>query len=504
MGLPGTAESYWMQSSGATEHDPLLAETNVDVAVVGGGIAGLCTAWELTKAGRAVAVLDAGRIAAGVTGNTTAKLTALHSLIYGDLTSSFGEQAAAQYASSQQDAVEHVAHTAAELNIDCDLERLPAFTYTTSADHVDRMAAEAEAAAKAGLPASFVNETGLPYPVAAAVRVDNQAQFHPRKYLLALAQAIIDHGGRIYENTRIVDLDEGEPCRLRTATGATVTAGEVVVATHYPIFDRAMLFARLVPHRDLVLAAPIPADQDPLGMFITKEDNLRSVRTAPYLDGQRLLIVTGEKFTPGTDAVVEKFERLEAWMRQHFPIGEITHRWAAQDNNSSDHLPFVGPLHAFAKHTWVATGFAGWGMSNGVMSGRLLAASITGQTLPWTELYDPRRLHPLTEAGPLLKAQAKVTSHFVGDRLKSPALDSADELLPGTGAVLRLGGKRCAVYRDEAGALHTISATCTHLGCIVAFNDAEKTWECPCHGSRFDVDGEVLQGPAIRPLSREA
>jgi glycine/D-amino acid oxidase-like deaminating enzyme/nitrite reductase/ring-hydroxylating ferredoxin subunit len=491
-----------MESTPTTAYPPLREDVDVDVVIVGGGIAGLCTAWELVEAGRRVAVLEADRIAGSVTGYTTAKLSSLHTLIYAKLRKSFGADAARHYAQSQQQAVEHVVTVAARLGIDCHLERVPGFTYVESQEQVDQLRAEVDAAAEAGLPASFVTETRLPFPVAGAIRVEDQAQFHPRRYLLALAEDISRRRGQIFERTRAVELDEGEPCRVTTESGATVTARDVVVATHYPVFDRAMLFGRLAPRRELVVAAAIPAERDPQGIYLTQEQNTRSVRTAPYRDGQRLLIITGEQFTPGAGEVSERWQRLVAWTGERFPGAEVVYRWATQDNSTTDQIPFVGPFHRGAKNVYVACGFGGWGMSNGVMSGQLLTELIAGNQLPWADLYDPRRLHPVREAGPMVTLQATVARHFIGDRLRSSYVDSVDDIAAGTGAVLRMEGERCAVHRDETGALHAVSATCTHLGCIVHFNDAERAWECPCHGSRFAVDGSVIQGPANRPLER--
>ncbi|MBB5085315.1 FAD-dependent oxidoreductase [Nonomuraea endophytica] len=491
-----SAQSYWMQSAPGGTYPVLEDDLQVDVVVVGAGIAGLSAAWELVRAGRSVAVLEAGRVAAGVSGHTTAKLSAQHTLIYADLAPSTAQL----YAESQRQAVEHVAATASALGVGCDLERVPALTYAESADGLDRLRAEAEAAARAGLPASFVTDSSLPFPIAGAVRVENQAQFHPRAYLLALTEAMAAEGALVFEGTRVVDLKEGEPCRLTTEGGQSVTAADVVVATHYPIFDRALLFARLRPHRELVVAAPIPAGSDPGAMFITTEQNTRSIRTAPYGDGQRLLIVTGESFTPGAGRVTERLDRLRAWTAERFASAEVTHWWAAQDNSTTDGLPFVGPLHVGARHTYVATGFGGWGMSNGVMAGLLLSALITGGKPPWSEIYDPRRLHPLREAGPAVKAQATVARHLVGDRLAVHHTDDLTGLPRGQATVIKTNGEHRAVYRDTDGALHAVSAICTHLRCVVAFNEAEHSWECPCHGSRFDVDGAVLQGPAVKPL----
>ncbi|MBG0565426.1 FAD-dependent oxidoreductase [Actinoplanes aureus] len=495
-------ESYWMDSTPATAYSSLTDELETDVVVVGGGIAGLSAAWELTEAGHRVALLEADRIAAGVTGYTTAKLSALHTLIYARVRDSAGPEGARRYAQSQQQAVERVAALSSRLGIDCELERVPAFTYAESPDELDAIRDEVAAAAEAGLPASLVEETGLPFPVAGAVRVENQAQFHPRKYLLALAEDLTRRGGQIFERTRVAGLDEGHPCTVTTEAGHTVTARQVVIATHYPVFDRGLLFARMEPRREIVVAGPIPAELDPRGVFITTEENTRSVRTAPYRDGQRLLIVTGEHFTPGTDGVVEHWERLIEWTRDRFPGTPIAYRWATQDNTSTDRVPFIGRFHPGADNVYVATGFGGWGMSSGVLAGQLLAALISGTEPEWTGLYDPRRLNLAREAGSMLKLQAKVAGHFVGDRLRPSHVDSVDDIGPDSGAVVRIGGRQCAVYRDDAGTVHAVSARCTHLGCIVHFNDAEKVWECPCHGSRFGVDGTVIQGPANTPLER--
>ena len=240
-------ESYWIPTSPSTSHPVLTSDITVDVAVVGGGIAGICTAWELTRTGCSLALVEADRIVTGTTGYTTAKLTALHGLIYARLRSSFNAEVAELYARSQTDAIEHVAATVRDLGIDCDFERRPAFTYVESSEQGDLIRDEVAAAQTAGLPASLVTETDLPFPVAAAIRIENQAQFHPRRYLLALAQDLIRRGGQIYERSRVVGLDEGEPWGLTTDAGHTVTATDVVVATHFPVFDRALLFTRHGP-----------------------------------------------------------------------------------------------------------------------------------------------------------------------------------------------------------------------------------------------------------------
>ncbi|MFE5852740.1 FAD-dependent oxidoreductase [Streptomyces sp. NPDC056500] len=501
---PGTNHlyaSWWTRTAPEVVYEPPPGDAEADVVVVGGGMAGICTAWELARAGRSVIVAEADRIASGVTGHTSAKLSALQGMTYTRLTAMFGPEAARLYATSQQEAVEQIGAAADGLGIDCDWERVDAFTFSLSGKREKSLRAETEAANAAGLPAEYVPPGQAPFNAArGAVRLPDQAQFHPGKFLHGLASDIVTRGGRIFEQTRVTGLHEGSPCRLETGRGTRLTAQDVVVATHYPVFDRALLFPRMASHRELVVAAPLPEEQDPRGMYLTDEENTRSLRTAPYQDGKRLLIVTGEKFTPGSGHVEERYDRLTAWALRHFPDAVPLYRWAAQDNWTTDGVPFVGRLHPAARHTSVATGFGGWGLSGGMMAARLLTSLITDGDLPWERLYDPRRLSLRREGGALLKQQTHTARHFIGDRLTADSDSSGENIDPGKGKVIRRGACHYAVSRDDDGTLHTLSARCTHLGCLVQFNDAERTWDCPCHGSRFAIDGSVLQGPATQPL----
>jgi len=501
--VPDANVSWWISSTSANSYPSLPAEgVEADVAVLGAGIAGLTTAYALAREGRSVVVVEAGRIAEGVSGYTTAKVTVGHSLIYADLTDRFDAATARGYAQSQHEALAWLCDTVEREGLDCDLERVPKLVYTEVVEERDTIEGEVEAAVAAELPASLVTTSDLPYPIVAGVRYDDQAQFHPRRYLLGLAERFVALGGRIFEQNRALDVDSGQPCVVHTEQGE-VRAAEVVVATHYPFLDRGLLFARLAAYRDVVVAFDIAADADPGVMAIsdgTEQGGTHSVRTAPYSGGRRLLIVTGGQFKTGQSSTVEdEYATLTAWAQDRFGVGEPVHRWSTQDASSVDRMPYIGRLPLSGDHVWVATGFSAWGMTGGTMAGLLLTDLLQGRENEWGALYDPSRKDVRASAAKLVQENLNVAKELISGQLRAD-VDGADDLAPGHAGIYRGPDGRTAAYRDTAGALHAVSARCTHLGCTVRFNDAEKSWDCPCHGSRFGVDGSVLAGPAVVPL----
>jgi glycine/D-amino acid oxidase-like deaminating enzyme/nitrite reductase/ring-hydroxylating ferredoxin subunit len=487
--------SLWLQTAPPTDYPPLTADLPVDVAVLGGGITGLTTALLLKREGARVAVVEAGRVGGGVTGCTTAKVSALQSTIYSTIGRRHGEEAAAAYAAASLAGVEQVGSLAAEEGIECDLERRPAFTYAADQSERTSVEQELEAARGAGLDAMLTAGADLPYSVPAAVRLDDQLQFHPVRYAQGLASAVAGGGSLVLEGTRALSVSEGSPCRVGTA-GGSITAGQVVVATHYPLLDRGVFFARLKPQRSYCIAARVKGEL-PNGMSINAGSPTRSVRS--YGD---LVIVGGEGHETGaSDATPERYRRLEQFAHAHWDVESITHRWSAQDPTAYDHLPVIGRYTPVSSRLYVASGFMKWGLTIGTFAAMILRDLLAGRDNPWARHFDPNRLS-LRSVPELVEMNAKVGIDFVGDRVKPAEAGSVADVPAGEARVVRDGIGKTGVYRDPGGAVHAVSLRCTHLGCLLRFNAAERSWDCPCHGSRFDVDGGVLEGPAVSPLAR--
>ena len=499
--LPGRAISLWLDNDDRLGAHSLDRDVETDVCICGAGITGLTAAVALARAGRSVVVLDMHEVGAGVSGNTTAKLTSLHQTVYAELRRKFGRSGAATYAAANEDAIAWVADQVAGLDIECGFRRRANYTYTESADEVSKLENEAEAAQEAGLAARFVKSTPLPFGVKGAVVLDEQAEFDPYPYLLALAREVQRCGGSIYEHTTATHVGEGSRPEVRTQSGRTVKARDVIVATHYPFLDRGLYFPRLTPKRSYAIAARV-AGPVPAGMFINVEQPTRSIRAHRTAAGEEFLIVGGEGHNAGEEGETThaRYLALAAFARERLGATEVTHRWSAHDPITADGLPFAGRLTPLSRHVWVATGFRKWGLTNGTAMGAILADRIQGIENPYAGLFDTMRFTPLRSAPGVAKEGLKDARHWIGDRLRRPA--SLDEVGPGDGRIVKTDGRLVAAARDDDGTLHCVSPVCTHLGCRVAFNRAERTWDCPCHGSRFAVDGAVLEGPAVDPLER--
>ncbi|ASN53308.1 FAD-dependent oxidoreductase [Sinomonas sp. R1AF57] len=493
--------SLWIATAQETDYPRLDGDLDVDVAVIGGGIAGLAAALELKRRGLTVGVIEGSRIGTGVTGNTTGKVTSLHRLAYSTLAADHGEDAARAYGQANEAALEHIAKTVAAEDIDCGFRRVANYTYAASAEHLPAIRAEAELAARLGLPASYTADVPLPFPTAGAVRFDHQAQLHAVKYLRGLARAVDGGGSVVVERTMVTELRDGSPAEAVTERG-TVRARDIVVATNVPMADGGRYRERLTLHRSYIVASPVPGGSLPEdATFISADEPMRSILSTRE-GGTDYVLVGGEGHPVGAEGggapgagSAERFDRLAEFSRERLGSGAPAYRWSTQDTLPADGLPFAGPLAPDARHVYVITGLRKWGLTNGTAAALAVADAITGGASPWAGLFDSTR-------GVAPARQAESTT--AEPRL--PPWRGLPRLAPREGAVFDVDGKATAVYADDSGAPHALSARCTHLRCVVEFSrgaDGEApTWDCPCHGSRFALDGTVIQGPAEKDLAR--
>ncbi len=491
--------SFWIATTPETSYPSLEGAISVDVAVVGGGITGITAATLLKNEGKTVALLESKRIVRGATGYTTAKVTAGHGAVYRELISSFGEENARLYAEANQAAIERIAQLAEEGGIDCDFERKTNYVYGETTEEGAALRDEAEAERRIGLPSSWTNDTPLPFAVGGAVRLENQAQFHPRKYLLALAASLPGDGSHVFELTRVLDAREGDPCTIMAEHG-TVTARDVVIATQLPILDRGLFFAKAHAHRSYAVAAPLDGAPDPDGMFINAGQPTRSVRT--LRDGERVYIqVGGQGHKAGRAGdTPERYDTLEAFLRTHWPAAApVEYRWSTMDFMPLDRVPYIGRLRRTSDHLFAATGFNKWGMTNGTVAAMLLTDRILGRGNAWAGVFESKRWHVRASLARFVAENTATGLRYVTDRLRR-ADTRIDDLRPGEGGIVRVRGRKTAVYRDEQGKLHAHSPLCRHLYCLVGWNPAERSWDCPCHGSRYSAEGKVIQGPTTRDL----
>jgi glycine/D-amino acid oxidase-like deaminating enzyme/nitrite reductase/ring-hydroxylating ferredoxin subunit len=488
--------SLWMATAASRTFGMLETDLRADVAVVGSGIVGLTTAVLLQREGLDVVVLEASELAAGATAHSTVKVTIGHGLHLSDLAHRYGHDTAAAYLRANRIGMTTIGELQRTLNIDCDLVERRHILYAEDDASQDAVLRELAVEEGLGLPATFSREIDVPFPVTGALILDGQAQFHPRRYLLGLADRFVGIGGSVYDHTPVENIDDAGELILRTSRGE-VRADHVVVATGMPIVANGLFFTKVFPRREYAVAAVIDRANAPLDMYYSAGEPTHSLRTAEA-GGEMLLIVVGGSHTTGEEEDTEqRYEALSVWLRERFPVTGLRYRWSTQDYDSMDGIPFVG--YAGRSNLLVATGFGGWGMTNGSAAAAALRDTILGRDTSWADIYDVDRHHPLGAATSFVTENLRVGVHRIGDRLL-PHRARLDALVAGDGIVVDAAGGPVAVHRDDAGALHAVSAICSHLGCVVGWNAAERSWDCPCHGSRFGVDGRVLHAPATRAL----
>jgi glycine/D-amino acid oxidase-like deaminating enzyme/nitrite reductase/ring-hydroxylating ferredoxin subunit len=498
----GSTISVWAATETTPSRSFLKEDLRADVCVVGAGIAGMTTAYLLARAGKTVVVLDDGPIGGGMTGRTTAHLVTALDDRYFELERLHGEAGARLAAESHAASIDRIESIVKEEKIDCEFERLDGYLFVPPGESKKILERELEAVHRTGLTNIEMVERApmKSFDTGKALRFPRQAQFHPLKYLSGLARAIERDGGRIYNQTHASKIEGGEPARIETVAGHTVDADAVVVATNTPVNDLFAIHTKQAAYLTYVIGARVPKDSVTRALYWDTPDPYHYVRIESA-DGHDVLISGGEDHKSGQkDDANRRFAALERWTRARFPMmTEIEYRWSGEVFEPIDGLAFIGRNPLDADNVFIATGDSGNGMTHGTIAGMLITDLIMGKANEWAKLYDPSR-KTLSAAGEFVKENLNVAEQY-SDLVMPGEVDSTDEIKPESGAVVRRGLKKIAAYKDKDGAVNELSAVCPHLGCIVDWNSLEKTWDCPCHGSRFDALGQVIMGPANSDLS---
>lgn len=511
----GDLVSFWERTAKKFRSEPLAENLTTDVCIVGAGIAGITTAYLLARERKNVVLIDDGPVGGGMTGRTTAQLVNAIDDRYIDIEKFLGEECARLMAESHTAAIDLAEQIVRDNKIDCNFERVDGYLFLPPGGSVKDLMDERDAAQRAGISGiERIDEVpNAKIKSEAVLRWPRQGQFHPLKYLDGVARAIVDLGGKIFTGTRVMSVKDGDRVTVETSDGHKVTAGAAVVATNCPINDLLVIHSKQAPYATYVICLRITKEIDHALFWDTAqtaEEEKKIIGPVPYhyirfardTEGDVLMVGGQDHKTGQASDCEQRFAKLERWARDRFPfVGEITDRWSGQVMETVDGVAYIG-LNPGDKHVYVVTGDSGNGITHGTLAGKVIVDLIAGRENPWAKLYDPSRktLQPQVVAD-YIAENANVAAQM-RDYFTSGDEPAADKIKNGEGAVLRDGVKKIATYRDEQGTLHKFSAVCPHLKCIVRWDSCEKTWDCPCHGSRFDALGRVVNGPAISDLER--
>jgi glycine/D-amino acid oxidase-like deaminating enzyme/nitrite reductase/ring-hydroxylating ferredoxin subunit len=494
------ATSVWFANTNPTSFPTLDRDLVVDVAIVGGGITGVTAALLLARQGQQVALIEKDRLGHGESGATSAHLTQALDTRYRQIMLMHGIDTARLVAEAQRSAIDRIARIASELRIDCDFARVPGWLYTESEEDVATVEEELEFAHSAALDVRLDRHPPLPFAVKSAVCFRNQARFHPLKYLFALADRVSALGAHLFEGAHVVEVTDGDPCEVTTER-ATVRARHVLLATDVPLNDESLFQTKLKPQRSYLIAVRVPRAQAVDGLFWDSEEPYHYTRSFAGPDG-RLLIIGGKDHRVGTgdQAPLDAVEALEAYARERFDVEEVVGRWSGQIIEPLDGLAYIGPRSSGSR-VHVATGYSGNGLTQGTLAAMILSDLVLDRANPFAIVYDPGRT-TTAAAMDYIRRNSVVAVNWIRDHLTTLDANahSLEEVPAGGGRIVAIGGEKYAVARDGDGTMHCLSPVCTHMGCDVAWNDFEKTWDCPCHGSRFDLEGHAVHGPATTRL----
>ena len=492
----GRCLSLWQDT--ATPHhaqfNKILPDALHDVAIVGGGITGITLGLLLQKQGRKCIVLEAKNLCYGTTGGTTAHLNTLLDNPYSSIIKDFGRESAQRVARAANEAIALIESNVLEYKIDCGFERTSAYLFSQDEKQTNELNGIYDACNDVGIESKFSNTIPVPINFRKALEVPGQGKFHPLRYVQTLARAFEECGGMILENCRVTDADEDEVITLDTTLGK-LKAKTIVYATHIPPGIN-LLHLRCPAYRSYAMAVKLEDQAYPSGLVYDMYDPYHYYRTQE-INGESFLIVGGEDHKTGENTnTTQCFLQLESHIRSHFKVAGITHRWSSQYYEPVDGLPYIGKLPGARENVLVATGYGGNGMTYSHVAALVLSDLILGKESRYDDLFSPGRIKPVAGFADFVKHNTDVVSQFVGQWFATERLEQISSLAPDEGKVVKLNNETMALYKDETGSLHAVNPTCTHMKCSVAWNAAEKSWDCPCHGARYSIEGEVLNGPA--------
>lgn len=491
--------SLWLDSVPDFNFAPLEKDIEVDVCVIGGGITGISTAYELSKAGLKVCILERDHLCHHATGNTTAKITAQHGLFYDYLINTFSHDLAKGYLDANLEAISNIKNIIDTEKIDCDFEVCDNYVFTDLEEEVLKIKHEVLAVNSLGFDANLVDTIPLPVKCLSAIQFPNQAQFNPLKYVMGLVGCIKKNHGLIYENSKVYDVKkEGDSYHIYTKNNV-VSSKYVVFACHYPIINApGFYFLKMYQEASYLIAVETASSFD--GMYINTKAPIMSFRTALTNDKKRVVLIGGSNHKVGTQEDISScYTVLEDLAKNVFPDAKVLNRWQTQDCISLDKLPYIGEFSSLWKNSFVATGFKKWGMTTSNVAAMIISNFILGKENPYQDVFSSTRFHPLKNGTEFVNMLKQATSSLVMDKFNVPQ-DTLDSITKNSAKIVEINKTKIGIYKDKDGKFYAIKPVCSHLGCELSWNDLEKTWDCPCHGSRFRFDGKSLYSPSVDDL----
>ena len=493
-------KSLWIETTqNEIKLNSLEKSEETEVCIIGGGLFGLTTAYYLTQLGKKVIVLEKGDIGEKVSGNTTGKITSQHGLFYDHLIKDYGEEYARKYLEANEQGIKNIKEIIEKEQIECDFSERKAYVYAEKEDEVIEIEKEVDAVRKIGKDAKLVTNTGLPFEVKSAIEFEGQAQFHPRKYMLGLAKSILKEN-KIYNFTTVTDVKkEGDKFIVYTDKGDIISK-YVVLATHYPIVNApGFYFTKMYQSTSYIIAIETNSKL-PQGIYISAKEPVYSFRTAQY-NGKEILLIGGSEHRTGEPIPDNsKYEDLEKKAKEMYPDCKVLFRWNTRDCISLDKIPYIGEFSNLMKNMYVGTGFKKWGLAFSNIAANIVSDKIMEEQNKYEAIFDSTRFNAFKNRWEVKNMVKESVESIALNKFKIES-HSIDEIENDNGGIIKINGANVGIYKDKDGKIYAINPVCSHLGCLLSWNNLDKTWDCPCHGSRFDYTGRNLYEPAIKDLA---